>query len=133
MKAHELAKRLLEMPDYDVEICAHGHRYHSYMHEHSHGPLDIRISAETRWNPKAVPSISIGDMLGYTFKVDDTETLPGPLSQEEYATRVEARDEAARKLGEHNRKCWKAFSEALKENYPTEVLNTFYGDGGKAT
>lgn len=123
MKAHELARKLLEMPDYDVEVVAHGHRYHSYEQRRSHGPLEVLIAADTRWNTKAVPMVSIGDMLDYTFSVSETEILQAPLDNEEYVDRVRLRDEGARKLAEHNAECLRRFGDILKEHYAAAFAN----------
>lgn len=48
MNGHELARRLLDLPDLPVAITAMGHTYLSDQHADSHGDIEIADMASAR-------------------------------------------------------------------------------------
>lgn len=124
MTAHELARKLLEMPDYDVDVrCMDG--YDSRNNRGSHGPLEVCITARTKWDPRCVPRVTIGNMLDYKLNVpsSDTVLLREPLPPDEYVARIVERTRKEEEWREQSNKNLSNLTAALKEIY-TSAFST---------
>ena len=88
MTAHELAKKLMEMPDYDVDVhCMDG--YDSRDQRRSHGDLEVCITAKTKWNSRSVPRVTIGTLLDYKLNVATSDTVLLKLGLEAWTRYVD--------------------------------------------
>lgn len=81
MKTHELAKKLLSLPNVNVAIRANGHSYSTFANRESHGRLQGVFIEERKWSnelqkdSEPQTALVIGNMLDYAYRDEDVEII----------------------------------------------------------